>query len=118
MFFLSRLVVFWLLLVGLVSGAPDSGRRMSESERWQPGDVVLAADGQLWRRPTQEEIDYGTQWSWVEFGYGTGCHDDDDELVRPLILLVRDGRARAGLTYLVGHTARGGQTHWGSSRER
>ncbi|MCX4750962.1 hypothetical protein OG455_41510 [Kitasatospora sp. NBC_01287] len=64
---------------------------------WQPGDLVLAADGHLWVRAYPEDVEKG--WPWAHsaetVGAGSGAVEEDYP-VRPLTLLVRDGRAVGG----------------------
>lgn len=79
------------------------GREMYPQENWQPGDVIVDADGQFWTRCSRYYWDQG--WPW---------HMDGDRLikptadgivpggpegamseaapVRPLVLVARDGR--------------------------
>jgi hypothetical protein len=56
---------------------------MCEGERWETGDVVLAADGALWRR---EVGDF--DWSLL-ITAGAHMRAIDSVPVRPLVLLVR-----------------------------
>ncbi|MFB8407506.1 hypothetical protein [Streptomyces sp. NPDC055912] len=69
----------------------------SLDETWQPGDVVLAADGTLRVRPAH------VRWVWDDPGSGStpsadgGPHvPEDHEVPRPLILLVRNGQSVGG----------------------
>lgn len=54
------------------------------TEQWQHGDVVLAADGELWRRAAEQ----GWTWAYVWSQEGSV---EEDHPQRPLTLLVRDG---------------------------
>ncbi|MCM2391699.1 hypothetical protein [Streptomyces albipurpureus] len=62
---------------------------------WQPGDVVLAADGALYIRASQNPM-----YPWGDASQSLGQHVEggvaDGDVVRPLILLVRDGVTLGG----------------------
>jgi hypothetical protein len=71
---------------------------MDPQPQWEPGDVVLAADGSLWCRAAEHDIEQGWPWAY--------CHGSaprggvampegsvaEDYPVRPLRLLLRDGQ--------------------------
>jgi hypothetical protein len=71
---------------------------MSEGERWLPGDVVLAADRSLWCRAQEHDLAQGWPWAYCDGMApkdGIGCPSgsvNEDYPVRPLTLLVRNGR--------------------------
>src|SRR5918997_3219292 len=56
-------------------------------ERWEPGDIVLAADGGLWRRTEQP----GLPWQMIST-VRYSRYSSETVPVRPLMLLVRSGR--------------------------
>jgi hypothetical protein len=69
---------------------------------WQPGDVILSADGHLYVR-AREELTVGGMWPWHE-GLGDVASETyeggtaDADLKRPVTLLIRDGRPLGGVT--------------------
>jgi antitoxin (DNA-binding transcriptional repressor) of toxin-antitoxin stability system len=73
-----------------------SGPVRAGEENWQPGDVVLAADAAIWTRATARSIGCGWPWRLGARGPAGVIPDGrqaEDEPVRPLTLLVRDGKA-------------------------
>jgi hypothetical protein len=78
--------------------APGSGSVLP----WQPGDVILSADGHLYVR-VSEELTVGGMWPWHEGvsevtpGTYEGSTADAD-LKHPVTLLVRDGQPLGGVT--------------------
>lgn len=68
-------------------------------EEWRHGDVVLAADGRIWTRAHPDDQARGWPWASgaeVTANHGRPCASEgscsEDTPVRPLTLLVRDGR--------------------------
>ena len=64
---------------------------MSGQERWEPLDVALAADGAIWLRTDAGPP--GTVW---RIG-GVGAYWSEDQPLRPLTLLVRNGQPCSGI---------------------
>jgi hypothetical protein len=73
----------------------------NQRERWEPGDIVLAADRSLWCRAQDHDVAQGWPWS---SGPSTAPKDGqavreghaaEDDPVRPLTLLVRNGKPAA-----------------------
>jgi hypothetical protein len=71
---------------------------------WQPGDVILSADRNLYIRA--RECDVADGWPWRSGVYdapadGTGIGEGgtaDSEVHRPVTLLIRDGLPLGGVT--------------------
>jgi hypothetical protein len=64
------------------------------TEHWQPGDVVLDAQGDLWTRSAQHDVDQGWPWAYT---YGSGRSVPEGSVsescpARPLTLLIRGGK--------------------------
>lgn len=62
-------------------------------EQWKPGDVVLAADGEIWKRTDGTGyrglvVDPPVPWLRFDDSYPKA----EAVPVRPLVLLVRDGK--------------------------
>lgn len=79
------------------SEAPGSGDVLP----WQPGDVILAADGHLYVR-AREELTVGGTWPWhdglkevTSAAYEGGTADAD--VKRPVTLLIRGGQPLGGV---------------------
>lgn len=71
----------------------------SAAENWQHGDVVLAADGRIWARAHPDDQAQGWPWTsgakvTVSQGqpYASAGGRSEGTPVRPLALLVRNGR--------------------------
>lgn len=65
------------------------------SEQWEPGDVVLAADGALWRYVYADTLTArGLRWALLRvLPPSPGGHlAAEDVPMRPLVLLVRNGK--------------------------
>jgi hypothetical protein len=60
-------------------------------EQWREGDVVLDADGLIWERGDPKDIIAGRAWLLIGFDMGYQVASDDEPM-RPLTLLVRDGK--------------------------
>ncbi|MER6007937.1 hypothetical protein ABT120_56020 [Nonomuraea angiospora] len=71
-----------------------------DGERWQPGDLVVDAEGGLFTRASVQDQDSGRPWGYpsgMTRGRDGGAHVPDGEVgetvpVRPLALLLRDGQ--------------------------
>ncbi|MEU1813212.1 hypothetical protein [Micromonospora aurantiaca (nom. illeg.)] len=84
---------------GAVARVVVTGDVLPADEHWQTGDIVLAADRALWCRARDEDIAQG--WPWAYAGdhapRSVGDHlpegaVEEQRPVRPLTLLLRDGR--------------------------
>lgn len=73
--------------------------RSDTGEKWQPGDVVLDAEGDIWTRAAEASIRDGWPWSAGSTGgtsqppEGGVAEYGPNSPARPLTLLVRDGKA-------------------------
>ncbi|MEV6350977.1 hypothetical protein [Actinoplanes sp. NPDC051851] len=78
---------------------PAARPDVDPAERWQTGDIVLAADRQLWCRADEADAAEGWPWAYVH-SYAPRQHADhlpegavdEHTPARPLALLLRDGR--------------------------
>lgn len=75
------------------------GTPPERGEEWRHGDVVLAADGRIWTRAHPDDQARG--WPWASGAEVTAAHGQpyapeggcpEETPVRPLTLLVRNGR--------------------------
>jgi hypothetical protein len=72
------------------------------TEQWQHGDVVMAADGELWRRAADRHAEQGWPWAYVWSQEGSV---EEDYPPRPLTLLVRGGQPVLGSRWTPGAPA-------------
>lgn len=70
-------------------------------ERWEPGDLVIAADKGLWVRASEEDTAKGWPWGYPyeSAGYPSTGAVEEGHPVRPLTLLVRRGRPVTTIRY-------------------
>lgn len=69
---------------------------------WQKGDLILSADRKLWVRADDESVEAGYPWGeppeqWDMARAGGEGSVEDGYVRRPVTLLVRGGKAVAGI---------------------
>ncbi|QLE71122.1 hypothetical protein FGW37_05455 [Streptomyces rectiverticillatus] len=67
-------------------------------DRFQAGDVVMDANGDLWQRARDEDVAKGWPWAYMTEGLGDAEGGlEEEHPARPLRLLIRDGRPLGGV---------------------